>query len=65
MKENEDFVRLLTLCQMFDCDRRTLTKVLNKLSESYAIETINWNGQIRVNAKQFRRAVLQQNIISC
>lgn len=55
-----EFVKLKTLAEQFDCDSKTLVKLLAKLQEAYAIEQVIWNGVVRVNYKQFRRAVLEQ-----
>lgn len=60
--ENDEveFVRVLNLCRAFDCDRKTMERLLAKLRESYQIETLLWNGQLRVNYRQFRSAVMRQ-----
>lgn len=55
-----EFIKLRTLAELFDCDAKTLTKLLAKLSETREIEQTTWNGITRVNYKQFRRAVLEQ-----
>lgn len=55
-----EYVRVLNLCRAFDCDRKTMERLLSKLQESHQIETLTWNGQLRVNIRQFRSAVLQQ-----
>lgn len=55
-----EFVKLKTLAEAYDCDVKTLAKLLKKLEESYSIETVNWNGIIRINYKQFRRAIMDQ-----
>lgn len=57
-------MRVLNLCRMFDCDRKTMERLLEKLAESHQVEIINWNGQRRVNYKQFRRAVLLQSTLT-
>lgn len=62
--EETEFVRVLNLCRMFDCDRKTMERLLEKLAESHQVEIINWNGQRRVNYKQFRRAVLLQSTLT-
>lgn len=62
--EETEFVRVLNLCRMFDCDRKTMERLLEKLAESHQVEIINWNGQRRVNYKQFRRAVLMQSTLT-
>ncbi len=62
--EDTEFVRVLNLCRMFDCDRKTMERLLEKLAESHTVEVINWNGQRRVNYKQFRRAVLMQSTLT-
>lgn len=54
------FIKLRTLAELFDCDAKTLTKLIAKLSETHEIEQISWNGITRVNYEQFRRAVLEQ-----
>lgn len=64
MKEEGEFVKIKTLCEMFDSDRRTMERLLSLLKESYSIEVLDWNGQKRVNIKQFRRAVLEQSVLS-
>lgn len=55
-----EFIKLRTLAELFDCDAKTLAKLLAKLSETREIEQTTWNGITRVNYKQFRRAVLEQ-----
>ena len=62
--EETEFVRVLNLCRLFDCDRKTMERLLEKLMESHQVEVISWNGQRRVNYKQFRRAVLLQSTIN-
>lgn len=62
--EETEFVRVLNLCRMFDCDRKTMERLLEKLAESHEVEVICWNGQRRVNYKQFRRAVLLQSTLT-
>lgn len=55
-----EFIKLKNLAKLFDCDAKTLQKVLDKLSESYEIKTFVWNNSLRINYEQFRRAVLEQ-----
>ena len=58
--EEKEFVRVRSLCKMYDCDRKTMERLLPKLQETHEIHTTEWNGQMRVHLKEFRRAVLQR-----
>lgn len=59
-KDEIEFVRVLNLCRAFDCDRKTMERLLDNLADRYGIEVLVWNGQKRVNYKQFRRAVVRE-----
>lgn len=59
-----EFVRVLNLCRAYDCDRKTMERLLDKLAQSHGLEILVWNGQRRVNISQFRRAVLSQCVLS-
>ncbi len=62
--EETEYIRVLNLCRLFDCDRKTMERLLDKLAESHQVEVLVWNGQRRVNYKQFRRAVLSQSVLT-
>lgn len=62
--DEKEFVRVLNLCRMYDCDRKTMEKLLEKLGESHLIERLTWNGQLRVNYRQFKRAVIDQATVN-
>lgn len=55
-----EFIKLKSLAELFDCDAKTLVKLIAKLTETHEIEQTTWNGITRVNYKQFRRAVMTQ-----
>lgn len=60
LQNEPEFLRLTSLCRRFECDRKTMEKLLAHLQQAYHIETMSWNGQARVNYHQFRRAVVNQ-----
>lgn len=60
--DEPEFLRISSLCRRFECDKKTMEKLLAHLKEAYHIETLTWNGQVRVNYQQFRRAVVNQAI---
>lgn len=39
--EETECVLVLNLCRMFDCDRKTMERLLVKLAESHRVEVLN------------------------
>lgn len=60
--DEPEFLRVSSLCRKFECDKKTMEKLLHHLKESHQIELLCWNGQVRVNYHQFRRAVVNRAI---
>jgi hypothetical protein len=61
MKPNPiEFIRVKNLCELFDCDRGTIDRILHKAAESHDIPVLTWNGQRRVHLPSFRRFLMEQ-----
>lgn len=56
---SSEFLRFKNLCELYDCDRGTMEKLLAKAREQYEIPELVWNGQRRVHLPSFRRFLLE------
>ena len=54
-----EYLRIKNLCELYDCDRGTMEKLLAKARQTHDIPELVWNGQRRVHLPAFRRFLLE------
>lgn len=61
---NIEFLRMKNLCELFDCDRGTLERLLAKARATHEIPELVWNGQRRIHLPSFRKFLLENTTVN-
>lgn len=59
-----EFLRIKNLCELYDCDRGTMDKLLAKAAETHDIPVLVWNGQRRVHLPSLRRFLIENSTLN-
>lgn len=59
-----EYLRIKNLCEVYDCDKGTMEKLLAKARLSHDIPELVWNGQRRIHLPSFRRFLIENATIT-
>lgn len=59
-----EFLRVASICDLFDCDRGTLDKILTQARQTHDIPVLVWNGQKRISLPAFRKYLIEHATLS-
>ena len=59
-----EYLRFNNLCELYDCDRATMERLLLKARQKYEIPELVWNGQRRVHLPSFRRFLVENTTLT-